>query len=163
MRIQQRCKPGAQQGTKQTHTQTVYYTKAVTERARNQTMGHLEPLINRNLEPRAESFTGRRVMMLSAHGGPNSNLLGRHPCLREAFSSTGTGNFIGWSSRNLWLLNGTSMYQQALKASFIFSYMRPKNSQKWRRECAYRSLLVIKYGPAAALSFLEFPSSVKIF
>ena len=47
--------------------------------------------------------------------------LERHPCLREAFSSTAAGDTVG-SSSDVWLMNGTQMHQQALKASFFWSW-----------------------------------------
>ena len=63
--------------------------------------------------------------------------LDRHPCLREAFSSTAAGDFVG-SSSDVWLMNSSQLYQQALKASFLWSWERPK-LKKQRAACNSRT------------------------
>ena len=76
------------------------------------------------------------------YSGGSHQSLERHSCLREAFSSTAAGDFVGSSSRNVWLMNGTTIFRQALKASFIWSLDRPKLNRKRRAPCNYRSLLL---------------------
>ena len=62
--------------------------------------------------------------------------LERHSCVREAFSSTRTGAFVGWSSEQLWLFNESKgIFLQAKKCCLEANLDRPKGLNRFYSKC----------------------------